>query len=519
MDSLTLKKVITENLRIQKAGAPTIQYIDTTNALGDIGAKQNHIIFARRGCGKTLLLETSAKKSPADTIVVYLNCEDYKNHSFPNVIIEILDGALYEIEKKISKHWSLFGKKKKAKNIILSIRKELSKLKERPDEQQEQIRETSQHEEGATAQAGINAEDSLNFSASISDNTKAGIERTYKIYDKKIEKLNLILPDLKAKLKDFFELSSDIKNIFIQVDDFYHLQRELQPFVVDYIHRFCKNLPIYFKIATLEHASNLYTESNGQPIGVQHRHDYQPIRIDFTFEDFKKTEDQVKKIFYKYGELAEGGKDEIDALFKGDGFRRLVLAGGGVPRDCLSLFLEALDSATNNGDGKISKDIIRNLSLSNHERIMRDLKEESQKDELDYLMKGIYTIREFCLSEKNNVFVISEKLLQDNEKIQKLIYRLLDYKIIHTVKTAFTHKSQTGVTFRAFMINIGHYANLRKLFGKMNEIDLSTSDAKEKIRSAPILTEEKLGELWQTVPKDPEEKILADEQPIAELIH
>lgn len=513
MDNLNLKKIITENLRIQKAGAPSIQYIDATNALENVGAKANHVIFARRGCGKTLLLETSAKKLPADTIAVYLNCEDYKNHSFPNVIIEVLDGVMNEVENKISGFFSLFGKMKKAKNIISNIRAELSKLKERPDEQQEQVKETSQHEEGTNAQMGTMGNGLLDLSAKATDSVKAGIEKTYKVYDKKIEKLNHILPNLKNQLEVFFKLYDDIKNIYIQIDDFYHLQRELQPYVVDYIHRFCKNLPIYFKIATLEHASTLYTESNGQPVGAQHRHDYQPIRIDFTFEDFKKTEDQVKKIFYKYGELAEGSKDEIDALFKGDGFRRLILAGGGVPRDCLSLFLEALDNAAKSADGKIGRDDIRNLSLSNHERMMRDLKEESQKDELDPLIRGIYTIREFCLTEKSNIFVMSEKLLQDNEKIQRLIYRLLDYKIIHTVKTAFTHKSQPG-TFRAFMINIGHYANLRKLHGKMNEIDLTASDAKEKIRSAPILTEKKLEELWLTVPRNPEEKILADEQPL-----
>lgn len=513
MEKSNLKRIITENLRIQKAGAERIPYIDTTNALEDVSARQNHVIFARRGCGKTLLLETSAEKLPNGTVAVYLNCEDYKNHSFPNVIIEILDGALREIEKKVSGATSFFGKRKDAKKIILRMRSDLSKLKERPDEKQEQIKETSGQEGTVTAQIGSSGAGLLDLSVSATDSTKAGIEKTYKIYNKKIESLNHVLPDFKNELKNFFELNPDIKNIYIQIDDFYHLQRELQPYVIDYIHRFCKNLPIYFKIATLRHASTLYIESNGQPIGAQERHDYQPIMIDFTFEDFKKTEDQVKNIFYKYGELAGGSKYEIDSLFKGDGFRRLVLAGGGVPRDCLSLFIEALDNATKNGDGKISKDEIRNLSLSNHERRMRDLKEDSQKDELDPLMKGIYTIREFCLAEKSNIFVISEKLLQDDEKIQRLIYRLLDYKIIHTVKTAFTHKSQSGGTFRAFMIDIGHYANLRKLHGKMNEIDLSNPDAKEKIRSTPILTEKKLKELWLTVPPNPEEVILVDEQP------
>ena len=53
---------------------------------------------------------------------------------------------------------------------------------------------------------------------------------------------------------------------------------------------------------------------------------------------------------------------EVDALFKRTGFDRLVLAGGGVPRDCLSLFLEVLETVHSSGDERIGKDEIRILS-------------------------------------------------------------------------------------------------------------------------------------------------------------
>ena len=57
-----LRKVITENLRIQQSGAPTIPYIDVAHAVPAAKARQNHVIFGRRGCGKTLLLEDSGKE-------------------------------------------------------------------------------------------------------------------------------------------------------------------------------------------------------------------------------------------------------------------------------------------------------------------------------------------------------------------------------------------------------------------------------------------------------------------------
>ena len=69
-----LRRVINENLRVQRGGADPVPYIDVSRALSDIRARQNHAVFARRGCGKTLLLNHSAKELPGDVRPVYLNC-------------------------------------------------------------------------------------------------------------------------------------------------------------------------------------------------------------------------------------------------------------------------------------------------------------------------------------------------------------------------------------------------------------------------------------------------------------
>jgi hypothetical protein len=55
-----LRQLITEGLRVQ-LGNDAITYINVGHAMEDVSARQNHTIFARRGCGKTLLLHDSAK--------------------------------------------------------------------------------------------------------------------------------------------------------------------------------------------------------------------------------------------------------------------------------------------------------------------------------------------------------------------------------------------------------------------------------------------------------------------------
>src|ERR1700730_1021271 len=114
-----------------------VEDVDAGNALSDSGARQNHVIFGRRGCGKTLLLHESERRVRGDVRVVYVNCEDYKQHSFPNVLIEILDQLFKELEKNLP-GW--FGKKKRSKDLIHEIRLELEKLKAAPDSRQATVR-------------------------------------------------------------------------------------------------------------------------------------------------------------------------------------------------------------------------------------------------------------------------------------------------------------------------------------------------------------------------------------------
>src|ERR1051325_3640069 len=86
-----LRLLINENLRVQRGGADPVPYIDVGHVLSDVAARQNHAIFGRRGCGKPLLLQHTPRNLPATIKPIYLNCEDFKKHSFPNVLIEILE--------------------------------------------------------------------------------------------------------------------------------------------------------------------------------------------------------------------------------------------------------------------------------------------------------------------------------------------------------------------------------------------------------------------------------------------
>jgi len=492
-----LRTIVQEGIRVQRESAEPVEYIDAGNALSDAVARQNHVIFGRRGCGKTLLLHQAERRVKSNVKVVYVNCEDYKQHSFPNVLIEILDQLFKELENNLT---AWFGRKKRSRELIREIRSELQKLKRDPDERQATVRESSssETEDGMSAAAGAHG-----LSVGVNEHAaeKAAIEKEYKEHDDKIRELNLLLPKLKDRIRDFFSLSSDVKSVFIALDDFYHLPRNIQPHVADYVHRLCKDVPLYFKFATLRHASALFADRGKQPIGVQERHDYQPINVDFTFENFGRTAAQLKQILYAYGAKADMTNGEIDELFMGEGFNRLVLAAGGVPRDFLSLLLEAL-SPKSPGEERIGKDDVRLLSLHVFQRRIQELKVDSEERDQDLLLKGINSITRFCLDKQENVFLVPDQALQEQNGLRELLNRLLDYRIIHSVATALTHKTHSG-TFTAYALDIGAYAKFRKLEGRFKEVDLTARDARERCRNSPILDRDTLLALLAKAPADP----------------
>jgi hypothetical protein len=494
-----LRTIVQERIRVQRDTPEPVEYVDTGHVLSDATARQNHVIFGRRGCGKTLLLHEAERRVKTNVKVVYVNCEDYKQHSFPNVLIEILDQLFKELETNLT---AWFGRKRRSKELIQEIRAELQKLKRAPDERQASVKESSSAENATVSAVGISAQ-GMRVGVDEHAAEKAAIQKEYKEYDDKIRDLNLLLPKLKDRIKDFFNLSTEVKSVFIALDDFYHLPRNIQPHVADYVHRLCKDVPLYFKFATLRHASALFADRGKQPIGVQERHDYQPINVDFTFENFGRTSAQLKQILYAYGDKAGMTKREIDDLFMGEGFNRLVLAAGGVPRDFLSLLLEAL-STKPAGEERIGKDDVRLLSLQVFQRRIQELKVDSEKRDQDLLLKGINSITRFCLQRQENVFLVPDQALQEQNGLRELLNRLLDYRIIHSVATALTHKTYSG-TFTAYALDIGAYAKYRKLEGRFEEVDITSRDAREMCRNSPVLDRDTLLNLLNKAPADPYE--------------
>jgi len=81
-----LVSFIEENTRADKVSG--IEFIDPRNFKSKVHSRQNGVVFGRRGAGKSTLLKTL--ESNSNIFSIYVNLEDYKDITFPNIIIKIL---------------------------------------------------------------------------------------------------------------------------------------------------------------------------------------------------------------------------------------------------------------------------------------------------------------------------------------------------------------------------------------------------------------------------------------------
>src|SRR5262249_763276 len=147
---------------------------------------------------------------------IYLNCEDFKQHTFPNVLIEILKALFRKVDQNLS-GW--FGKKARTKALIRSIIARLETMQQAPDSQHESVKETSGQETAKNLSAELGAEQSgvkAKLGAGGSTRTNASVELTFERHKQKLQQLDLWLPELKDNLREFFSLSTNVRGIFLQ---------------------------------------------------------------------------------------------------------------------------------------------------------------------------------------------------------------------------------------------------------------------------------------------------------------
>ena len=118
--------------------------------------------------------------------------------------------------------------------------------------------------------------------AARSKSSRTSVSST-RIY-KKEDLLRDILPQISSALERATE-AAGFESTLVVLDDFYFIEREAQPLVLDYLHAATKRSNVWLKIGSVRSRTQTFSDGN-PPIGMQPPHDLQPLSLDVSLADF-----------------------------------------------------------------------------------------------------------------------------------------------------------------------------------------------------------------------------------------
>jgi hypothetical protein len=241
--------------------------------------RRHHIVFGRRGSGKSsLLAKLTEDLTISRTPTAYVDLEEFKGHSYPDVLLSVLiktfdsfkrwlETAAVNPANKTSFWKKFFGAvpKRSAFNRVSTnaLTKEISEL---IAELNQYLFSAEESKQQLVSKVGNKDELKTAISSRIGmkvANTKAAIEYSEKKSDERqvtseyLSKKKELLHRNIMRYKAVFEKMTAIADgpAFLLLDDLYHLRLSDQANVVDYFHRIAKNTNLWLKIGTIRHRS------------------------------------------------------------------------------------------------------------------------------------------------------------------------------------------------------------------------------------------------------------------------
>jgi Cdc6-like AAA superfamily ATPase len=489
-------KLLTQLKKRPRAEGKSVgAYIDSGSNLEQIQLSRHTVVFGRRGSGKTTLLAELRKHAEsAKDGVVWIDIDDYKSLTYPDVLIQVLRSLFASVGQHVARKNPLWRpikwwKSKATRKSLAHELDELSTLLQRFEESEAQLERSHGTRSTRQRQASIGVDKYIDAKLTGARNHEASADtkETTTGKDRKIDRIRRHLHDAKVLLQTARAVSYE--KYFLILDDFYHLTIDDQAKVLDYLHSLSKNNAIYIKFGTIAHRSSLYHRGETLIEGMQKEHDVLAIDLDRTFQNFQEVEEFIKRFWEEIKKLVEGGED-LDTIFAGESWRQLVLATGGVPRDFMNILARSIELGQSHKKDRLDVFTINeaaNLYLRETKYV--DLLSDKivETNELEGMLADI---RDFCVTErKRNLFLIDKDDLDKHAHQRELLRQLLDFRFIHLVHSNTSAASHAG-RFEAYMLDVGLYAHpQRRGENRVSQVDFLTREDQHRqdaIRTQPI---------------------------------
>lgn len=440
-----LVRIVEEATRATRA-TPTRFIEPAKGTLARAASKRHHIVFGRRGSGKTSMLRKAmADLSHEGHPVAFVDLETYKEHSYPDVLVSVLLATLKEVSRWVSDNVHRAKSASACANLSAALARQMAKLSEKLHASDDgEVSETQERASSAGDAPGLSQQEA--------------VTRTAVFRHSKVEFLHRHIMDF----QDLFDEVARVfgSDLFAFLDDLYHLRREDQARVIDYFHRIAKGRQFWLKFGTIKHRTQWYRHLP-QPLGMKLGDDCDEIDLDITLEKYESAKAFLYRILDTL--VKEAGIAGHNTVLAAGAVDRLVLASGGVARDFLTIFRKSVEHARERGAGhargsKIGAEDV-NAAAGEHDGTKRDELIRDAGDERTTLEETLLAVQSFCIENKVNCFLIPRNKQSPG---LGLLNELLDLRFLHLAASRVTVRDTPGALHVCYLLDVSQYTGERK---------------------------------------------------------
>lgn len=476
-DQVAKLQVLLEEVTRARPGSPETRFIRTDSGVLDrLGSRFHHVLFGRRGAGKSSLLRhVEAERKGAGHLVAWADQETFMGLSYPDVLVSTLEEVFLQFSRQLRdelpaaprrRPWHL--KRRGASDRELLVARlddavaQLVGLKAAPSE--------VEIEWTASASRSVASAVSKDRSSGLtkgplklgfgrkrtnSDSGTSGEDIVRRYRTDKAEHLERAVSTYRSLM---LAVSLHIPDAFVILDDFYRLAEADQSRIAGYFHRVVKDTNVWLKIGSIRYWTRLY--AGGSPaIGMQAPHDIRELSLDRGLLDFKSSKRFLEEIL---GALASEAGVEVGKLFSDGARDRLVLASGGVPRDYIGLISESIAVAKNRGPSKkpgtervIAEDVNEAAGRS-VETKFNDLDVDAGTDALA-LRDLVVEVTNHCRRTESACFLVDYR----EDELVRQLNRLQNMRFVHSLDMNESLPDQQSSRYNVFLLDVSQLAAQR----------------------------------------------------------
>ena len=386
---------------------PSLSYVpDTAKNILTAITPRHHLIFGRRGTGKTaLMVEAKQRVESEGCLSSWINIHTHRGESADRIFVWVCLDVCEQMQV-------FYSKKEKTPRTLASI----SRLRDDADKLL----------------------------------TKQEIPR---------DEVSRLVPYMQNAIRRFVDTNAT--RFYIFLDDLHYLPSSEQPKLLDLVHGAVRDSDAWLKVAGIRHLTRWFQAK--PPLGLQTGHDADHIDLDVTLEDPLQAKNFLEQVFLHYAKHV--GISSLSSVLSRAALDRLVLASGAVPRDYLTLSARAIGQAQTRKKARFVgvQDVGKSAGDTAAVKIS-ELEEDTASTETtpNKMIEGLQRIRGFCIDEKDYTFFrIDFRDKENHPDTYGIIRELMDLRLIHLVRASLSDIHEAGRRYEVYMLDLSQFSGER----------------------------------------------------------